>query len=86
MRFHWLRDKETQDLVLVYWKKGTDNDADYFTKTHSTPYHRSQRGKYVQDSMLNSIQAPLTPQCPPYPDARIQRGCVNPLDTYGIQT
>ena len=49
MRFHWLRDKETQDHIHVYWKKGTSNDADYFTKTHSTPYHRAQRPRYVQD-------------------------------------
>ena len=49
MRYHWLRDKETQRQIDVYWEKGTNNNTDYFTKTHPTPYHRSQRPKYVQD-------------------------------------
>ena len=49
MRYHWLRDKETQREIDVYWDKGTHNNTDYFTKTHTTPYHRSQRSKYVQD-------------------------------------
>ena len=34
MKCHWLRDKEVLEQLRVYWYKGTNNDADYFTKYH----------------------------------------------------
>ena len=37
--------------MKVYWHKGKNNDADYFTKTHTTPHHRSMRPNYVQDKI-----------------------------------
>ena len=51
MRFHWLRDRETYKEMKVYWHEGKNNDADYFTKTHTTPHHRSKRPNYVQDKI-----------------------------------
>lgn len=54
MRFHWLRDPHTLKEIRVYWAAGTNNDSEYFTKTHTTPTHRSQRSNYVQDH-LNHI-------------------------------
>jgi hypothetical protein len=33
MRFHWIRDRIRQGHFRVYWKPGTDNLADFFTKT-----------------------------------------------------
>ena len=53
MRYHWLRDKETHKIINVHWDKGKNNKADYFTKTHPTPYHRAQRPNYVQDFILS---------------------------------
>ncbi|EJK52956.1 hypothetical protein THAOC_27702 [Thalassiosira oceanica] len=32
MRFHWLRDRETLRQLRFYWRAGTLNLADYFTK------------------------------------------------------
>lgn len=49
MHFYWLRDKETQDQIQVYWRKGTLNHTDYFTKTHTSPHHCAQCNKYLQD-------------------------------------
>ena len=49
MRFHWLRDPSTKQQIKVYWDKGPNNKADYFTKTHTTPYHRTMRPVYIKD-------------------------------------
>ena len=49
MRFHWLRDPPTKQQIGVYWDKGTNNWADYYTKTHTTPYHRTMRPNYIHD-------------------------------------
>ena len=34
MKWHWLRDKEVLENVILYWYKGTNNDDNYFTKHH----------------------------------------------------
>ena len=39
MRYHWLRDRETQKQIKVYWEKGQSNNADYYTKQHLTKHH-----------------------------------------------
>ena len=39
MQLHWLRDKENHNFFNVFWDKGTNNDADYFTKHHPTVHH-----------------------------------------------
>ena len=55
MRYHWLRDKQTQQQFNIFWEKGVNNDADYFTKHHPTTHHRSQRAKYVQDKLRECL-------------------------------
>ena len=56
MRYHWLRDKETQKQIKIYWKKGKDeadsNKADYQTKHYYTVYHRGIRPNYVLDKHM----------------------------------
>ena len=39
MKYHWLRDRQTQGQFNIYWDKGSNNHADYFTKHHPTKYH-----------------------------------------------
>ena len=34
MRFYWLRDRAKPQQFYIYWKQGTHNLADYFTKHH----------------------------------------------------
>ena len=34
MKLHWLRNKEVPEQLRVYWDKGTNSDAEYFTKHH----------------------------------------------------
>ena len=59
MRYYWLKDKGTQKLINVYWKKGKDSDdptlADYATKHHSVIYHRGIRSTYVLNHLINHI-------------------------------
>ena len=49
MRYYWLRDRSNQAQFNIFWDKGKNNHADYFTKHHPTKYHRAIRSKYVQD-------------------------------------
>ena len=51
MRYYWLRDKMNQLLFNIFWDKGTNNEADYFTKHHPTIYHRNMRNRYVRDKL-----------------------------------
>jgi hypothetical protein len=41
MRFHWLRDRESQQQFKYYWRPGTNNRADYFTKLHCAAHQHS---------------------------------------------
>jgi hypothetical protein len=47
MRWNWLRDKATHEQLRIYWDKGENNNADYFTKHHPPAHHRAMRPKYV---------------------------------------
>ena len=50
MRLFLLRDPKTKQDISVYWDKGDNKrNADYCTKTHTTPYHRSMRHHFIQD-------------------------------------
>ena len=51
MRFYWLRDKILQKTLKFFWDKGANNNADYFTKHHSTKHHRTIRKKYLHDKI-----------------------------------
>ena len=41
MRFHWLRCRGAQDQYRFYWRPGTQNLADYWTKHHPASHHKS---------------------------------------------
>ena len=47
MRYHWLRGKLAKTILKVFWDRGKNNLADYFTKHHSPAHHRIQRYKYI---------------------------------------
>jgi hypothetical protein len=47
MRWNWLRDKATHEQLRMYWAKGAENNADYFTKHHPPSHHLAMRSKYV---------------------------------------
>ncbi len=43
MRFHWLRCRDAQDQYRFYWRPGTQNFTDYWTKHHPASHHKSFR-------------------------------------------
>ena len=45
MRYHWLRDREIQKMIKIYWDKRSNNLADYYMKHHPTKYHHDVRSK-----------------------------------------
>ena len=49
MRFYWVRDRVKQGQFIVYWKKGSENDADYFTKHPPAAHHRLKRSRYIHE-------------------------------------
>ena len=49
MRFHWLREN---DNFIMYWDKGLNNDANYFTKHHTPEHHQNMRPKYILKGFL----------------------------------
>jgi hypothetical protein len=57
MRFYWIRDRVQQQQVIVYWRPGTENLADYFTKHHAASHHREIRDTYIVASMHGSKYA-----------------------------
>ena len=40
MKWHWLRDNTVLEQLILYWDKGTNNDADNLTKHLPTIHHR----------------------------------------------
>ena len=42
MQFYWIRDRNNQDKFNIYWKPGSTNRGDYFTK-HFPPLHTTQQ-------------------------------------------
>ena len=49
MRYHWIRDQVEAGDIVVTWRKGADNLADYLTKNHSPKHHRAMRRFFVRD-------------------------------------
>ena len=75
MRYYWLKDKETQHNIKVYWEKGKyledPNLADYHTKHHSFIHHKGLRHLYVLDQLINHIHTLSH-------TSQVLRGCVSP--------
>jgi hypothetical protein len=41
MRFNWFCCQEAQDQYQFYWRPGTQNLADYWTKHHPASHHKA---------------------------------------------
>ena len=69
MRYHWLRDRQTQKQFDFRWEPAANNRADYFTKHHPPSHCRDVRHYYV----LATLKAHLAQAF-----ALPLRGCANP--------
>lgn len=47
MRFYWIQDRVKQGQFHVYWRQGSTNRADYFSKHHSAKHHQEVRSTYL---------------------------------------
>jgi hypothetical protein len=47
MRFHWLQCGNAQGQFRYYWRPGTQNLADYFTKHHLASHHKANRPTFL---------------------------------------
>ena len=47
MRFHWLRDRESQQQFRYYWRPGPTNLGDYHTKHHPGSHHQNVRPEFI---------------------------------------
>jgi hypothetical protein len=56
MQFYWLRCQEAQDQYCFYWRPGTQNLADYWTKHHSASYHKA----FWPKNLTSSTSKPAT--------------------------
>ena len=52
MKWHWLIDKEMIEKIIVYWGRGRNNDADFFTKHQPPIHHRQMRPRYINTPNL----------------------------------
>ena len=52
MRVYWVRDHMRAKQFLIHWRRGADNDADYFTKHHSPTHHHQMRSRYLHSPHL----------------------------------
>jgi hypothetical protein len=55
MCFYWVKDRIKKGQFMVYWRKGSENDADFFTKHHSPSQHRLMRSRFLH------VESPDTP-------------------------
>lgn len=46
MRYYWIKDRVQQGQFIIYWVKGENNKADYFTKHHPPTHHQEMRQEY----------------------------------------
>ena len=47
MRFWWLRDREVQKKFRFFWRPGSKNLGDYFTKHHPGPHHVDMQKEFL---------------------------------------
>jgi hypothetical protein len=55
MRFYWVKDRIKKGEFMVYWRKGSENDADYYTKHHFPSHHRLMRSRFLH------VESPVIP-------------------------
>ena len=49
MRFYWIRDRVKQGQFQVFWRKGSEQLGDYYTKHFPASHHREMRPIYLHE-------------------------------------
>ena len=58
MRYYWIKDKVSNQDFVIYWDRGLNNYADYFTKHFPASYHQKNRPTYILKGYSLSINSP----------------------------
>jgi hypothetical protein len=61
MRFYWIRDGVREKQYHVYWRSGSTNRADYFTKQHHPKHHVAMRPAYLLEPNHDNYYSCLDP-------------------------
>jgi hypothetical protein len=61
MRFHWMKDRILQGQFNLYWMRGKDNLADYFTKHFPPLHHKLMRYRYLQRPATRTVPITQSP-------------------------
>ena len=78
MRYYWIKDKVSNQEFFIYWDKGLNNYADYFTKHFSPTYHQKIRSNYILKGYNITLDL--------IPGETCIRGCVDPLPRLRLDT
>jgi hypothetical protein len=77
VRFYWVRDRARQGQFHIFWKKGSLNKADFFTKHHPALHHRP---RFVPSSFTLAMPKPNIILSP----SRTMTTTQNPLQTWTV--
>jgi hypothetical protein len=75
VRFYWVKDRVKKGQFNVYWGRGYQHLANYFTKHHSPMHHKRMREMYIHASARLMNQSGIR-------DSALQ-GCVSTQGTAG---
>jgi hypothetical protein len=72
MQFHWLRDREFREQFRSYWRSGTKNLGDYWTKHHPGAHHQSFRPEILTaQGVVDALRKILSARASRSPVARV---------------
>jgi hypothetical protein len=81
MRFYWIRDRVRQNQYHIYWRRGSTNRANYFTKHHPPKHHVAVRPAYLlepnQDNYYSCLDDDIPPQAPSKDNPASGEGVLN---------
>jgi len=77
MRFHGLRCRDAQGQFRYYWRPGTQNLADYFTKHHPATHHKSVRPTILTAANDPEYRKLFMTQEPSSPQSNVKSGGTN---------
>jgi hypothetical protein len=62
MKYHWLRCRSAQGQFIIYWDKGSNNHADYYTKHFPPSHHIIKRPQYILKNhcTIQNIRSSIT--------------------------
>ena len=76
MRFYWIRDRKNQKQFNIYWKPGSTNKGDYFSKHFPPAHHSTVRPSYLhvtkygkRSTLQGCVHLTLSENYPVYPRA-----------------